>query len=680
MTVGIHDSIRELKGVGEALAKKFASLDVYTADDLIQYYPRRYDDYSQITEIRHLRPGPVTIEATIKQATGRYVRRGMHITEAVVSDITDSTRIVWFNQPYRAASLKQGETYYISGQYELGRGRFAIMNPSIELVSSFPISAGRIVPIYRETKGLSSNQIRKALREALPIMRNLPDTLPIWLTRKEKLIPYSQALELIHFPGNGVDLEAAKKRLGFEEVFELTLAALLNKYELLQDTALSIPFSETLARDFVAHLPFILTDAQRKVVWQIYQDMQKTNPMNRLVEGDVGSGKTVVAAMAAVMAIAEGYQVALMAPTELLARQHAETIYALLKPLGEQDTVALLVGGMKQKEKEAAYKEIAAGHARFVIGTHALIQERVDMSKLGLIIIDEQHRFGVEQRKKLMRKAGHMPHLLSLTATPIPRSLALTLYGELDVSIIDAKPLGRQPISTKICSPNSRKTLYRDIKIELERGRQMFVVCPLITESSIGTTRSAEKVYEEFHTRDFKEWRVGLLHGKLKPQEKNAIMDRFVRHELDILVSTTVIEVGVDVPNASIMLIEAAERFGLSQIHQLRGRVGRGGHAGFCYLMMSDSKVPPKRLEALERIHDGFRLAELDLELRGPGAIYGTVQHGALDLRVAKLSDTKLIASARHAAQAFIDHGDDLLQYPQLYKHVMHARAVTNLN
>lgn len=408
--------------------------------------------------------------------------------------------------------------------------------------------------------------------------------------------------------------------------------------------------------------------------------MQKTTPMNRLVEGDVGSGKTVVAAMAAVMALADGYQIALMAPTELLARQHAETIHKLLTPLGKESDVALLVGGMKTKEKELVYEQISAGHARFIIGTHALIQERVDMQKLGLIVIDEQHRFGVEQRKKLMKKAGHMPHLLSLTATPIPRSLALTLYGELDISVIDAKPAGRQPVHTKICSPNSRASLNADLEKELEAGRQMFVVCPLITESTTSSSRSAEKVYEEFTKRDFKKWRIGLLHGKLKAQEKNEIMDRFVRHELDILVSTTVIEVGVDVPNASIMLLEAAERFGLSQIHQLRGRVGRGGHTGYCYLMMSDSKSPPKRLEALERIHDGFKLAELDLELRGPGAIYGTLQHGALDLRIAQLSDTKLIARARHAAQDFIEHADDLLQYPQLYKHVTDARAVTHLN
>ena len=662
------------------MAKKFAILGVHTVSDLLENFPRRYEDYSNVTPVHEIKPGPVTIEAVIKQAKGRYVRRGMHITEAVASDDTDSVRLVWFNQPYRAAALKPGEKYFISGNYELSRSRFAIMNPSVELVSGFPVNTARIIPVYRETKGLTSNQIRKAVREVVQQHKALPETLPEWLLHEQKLIDRTVALNTMHFPDSNEALDVARKRLGFEEVFALTLAALLNKQELLQDMSVAIPFDAELAKTFVSHLPFNLTDAQRKVVFHVYQDMQKTQPMNRLVEGDVGSGKTVVAAMAALMPIAEGFQVALMAPTELLARQHAETIYSLLEPLEMQDTVALLVGGMTAKEKQMVYDRIADGSAKFIIGTHALIQEKVDMHKLGLVVIDEQHRFGVEQRKKLMAKAGHMPHLLSLTATPIPRSLALTLYGELDVSIIDTKPAGRQPIITEICSPNSRKQLYQTIDAELEAGRQMFVVCPLIAESSALEASSAEQVFEDMSKRDFKHRRVGLLHGKMKPQEKNDIMERFSRHELDILVSTTVIEVGVDVPNASVMLLEAAERFGLAQIHQLRGRVGRGQHQGYCYLMMSDSKAPPKRLEALARSNDGFKLAELDLELRGPGAIYGTMQHGQLDLRIAKLSDTHLIAAARAAAQAYIDRDENLVQYPELFERVRRLRAVTNLN
>ena len=676
----MNRDITEVKGVGPEMAKKFATLGVHTIGDLIENFPRKYEDYSHVTQIDHLEPGMATIQAEITSAKGRYVRRGMHITEAIAEDATGSVRLVWFNQPYRANALKTGEVYFISGNYELSNRRFAMMSPSVELVSNFPVNTARIIPVYRETKGITSVQIRKAVREVMPQIDAAPETLPEWLLDRQDVINRGQALHTMHFPESGAALEVAKKRLGFEEVFALTLASLLNKKELLQDMSAAIPFDESLAKQFVSHLPFTLTDAQRKVVFQIYQDIAKTQPMNRLIEGDVGSGKTVVATMAALMPIAEGFQVALMAPTELLARQHAETVYSLLEPLGMHDKVALLVGGMTAAEKQRAYEQIAKGTAQFIIGTHALIQEKVDMHKLGLVVIDEQHRFGVEQRKKLMSKAGHMPHLLSLTATPIPRSLALTLYGELDISVIDVKPAGRQPIITQITSPNSRKQLYAAIDKELEAGRQMFVVCPLITESNAMEASSAEQVYEDFSKRDFRNRRVGLLHGKMKPQEKNDIMDKFSRHEIDILVLTTVIEVGVDVPNASVMLIEAADRFGLAQIHQLRGRVGRGQHQGYCYLMMSDSKAPPKRLEALVRSSDGFKLAELDLELRGPGAIYGTMQHGQLDLRIAKLSDTQLIASARSSAQEYIDKGEDLVQYPELYERVRKLRAVTNLN
>lgn len=686
----IDSPVTEIKGVGPELAKKFASVNVHTIADLLEYLPRRYEDYSQVTPIKLLHPGLVTIEATIKQATGRYVRRGMHITEAIASDDTDSVRLVWFNQPYRAAALKAGQTYFISGQYELKRGRFALMNPSVESVSEFPVNTARIIPVYRESKGLTSKQIRKAVAGAVPLLSAMPETLPAWLVARERLIPHSQAIKTMHFPESAQALDAARLRLGFEEVFELSMASLLNKYELLQDISVAIPFDEQLARRFVTHLPFTLTDAQRKVVWHIYQDMQKTQPMNRLVEGDVGSGKTVVATMAALMAMSDGFQVALMAPTELLARQHADTIHKLLEPLGMHHKLSLLVGGMGAKQKEAAREHIARGEVQFMVGTQALIQESVDMHRLGLVVIDEQHRFGVEQRQKLMAKAGHMPHLLSLTATPIPRSLALTLYGELDISVIDSKPAGRQPVETRICSPNSREELYAEIEQELQAGRQMFVVCPLITaqdeedQDSPRPTRkvlpSAQKVHKELSTKWFRHRRVGLLHGKMKPAEKSDIMEQFMRHELDILVSTTVIEVGVDVPNASIMLLEAAERFGLAQIHQLRGRVGRGGHKGYCFLMMSDSAAPPQRLQALERTNDGFRLAELDLELRGPGAMYGRTQHGALDLRVAKLTDTQLIARARNAAQECIDKRENLLQYPVVYRRITALRAITNLN
>jgi ATP-dependent DNA helicase RecG len=736
--VDLNSPITELKGVGEELAKKLAILRIYTVNDLIENFPRRYEDYSNIVPIYELKPGAVTIEANITQIKGRYVRRGLHITEAIAADESGSVRLVWFNQPYRAAAVKHGQPYFIAGEYDLRRGRFSILNPACELVSNFPVNTARIIPIYRETKGLKSHYIRRLIREALNEFNKLPEHLPDWLIKEQSLVSHTQAASEMHFPTSAEDLELAKKRLGFEEVFELSLAALLNKYELAHEHALLIPFREKLAKDFVASLPFTLTDAQRKVVWTIYKDMsgehthhadlsfgeadrtvsasgtgshfsspllnQRTSrtsisatrgendsstqmrtsphfapPMNRLVEGDVGSGKTVVAAMAAIMAMEQNFQVAFMAPTEILARQHADTLFKLLNSVNYGGHVGLLIGGMTAKQKEQARERIASGDIRLIVGTHALITEKVDMHNLGLIIIDEQHRFGVDQRKKLQAKAGHMPHVLHMTATPIPRSLALTLYGELDISIIDEMPPGRQPIETKLVSPNSRKQLYEKIDKELEAGRQMFVVCPLITDSETSEGKSVEEVYEKL-VKDFKHRKVGMLHGQMKSKEKDGQMQKFVNKEYDILVSTTVIEVGVDVPNASVMLIEGAERFGLAQIHQLRGRVGRGAHQSYCYLMLSDSKAPSPRLGVLESTTDGFKLAELDLRLRGPGAIYGLSQHGALDLRVASLSDTKLIYAARTAAQKFIDKKENLKKYPELAKKVTALRAITNLN
>lgn len=672
--------LTEVKSVGEALAKKLDRLGIKTVEDLINHYPRRYEDYSEVIPVSRIKPGPITIQCYIKQIKGRYVRRGMHITEAIASDDTGSVRLVWFNQPYREGAIKRDQQYFVSGTYELSYQRLSVMNPSVELVSDFPVNTARILPVYRETKGLTSRQIRALLKEIISSILDIKETLPSWLIQNFKLMGRAESIETIHFPKSKDQLEMARHRLGFEEVFQLGLASLLNKYELNQEKAPIVPFDEVVAKDFVKHLPFKLTDAQRKTIWQIYLDLQKPQPMNRLVEGDVGSGKTVVAAMAALMVLQSGHQVAFMAPTELLARQHADTIYKLLKPLGFGGNIGLLVGGMTAVQKKQARENAAKGKLKFLVGTHALIQESVDMDKLELVIIDEQHRFGVEQRKALRAKAGHMPHVLNLTATPIPRSLALTLYGELNISILDAKPEGRQMVETKIVSPNSRAQLYAKIDKELEAGHQMFVVCPLIEESLSLPVVSVEKAYKQLSTTSFKHRRLGLLHGKMKPEEKNKIMEQFVNGQLDILVSTTVIEVGVDVPNATVMLIESAERFGLAQIHQLRGRVGRGGHKGHCYLMLSSSKPPTRRLRAIESSNNGFELAELDLELRGPGAIYGTMQHGQIDLRIANITDVKLIASARKAAQEFIDRGENLLQYKHLAENIKRLRAVTNLD
>ncbi len=673
-------SLEALKGVGSEVAKKLEAAGIRSAEDLYSYYPRKYDDYSHVVSIAELRPGPVSIKAQIKQAKGRYLRRGLHITEAIASDSSGSVRLIWFNQPYRAAAIKSGADYFISGLFELGKGRLSINNPSMELVSDFPVSTARVVPVYREAKGLKSNQVRRLIRDNLPPADALEETLPKWLVQQEGLMSFGAAVKEMHFPSSADNLEAARRRLGLEEVFALSLASLMNKYAIADDLAIAIPFDEQLAKQFVSSLPFRLTDAQRKVVWQIYKDMANTRPMNRLVEGDVGSGKTVVATMAALMALKQGFQVAFMAPTELLARQHAETVYKMLDSVGYHQRVGLLIGSLSAKQKQDMHARVESGEVGLLIGTHALIEEKVAMQQLGLVIVDEQHRFGVEQRKKLLKKAGHQVHVISMSATPIPRSLALTLYGELDISVIDTKPAGRQSIITKIVAPGARAQLYRQLDTVLEAGRQMFVVTPLIEESvaRLGA-RSATAVHKEMQAV-FPKRRVGLLHGRLSGDDKTSIMADFVAKRLDILVSTTVIEVGVDVPNASIMLLEDADRFGLAQIHQLRGRVGRGEHQGHCYLIPSDSGPPPKRLLALESSSDGFALAELDLKLRGPGAIYGHAQHGALDLRVARLDDKQLILSARRAADEFIKKRESLLNYPRLRMKVQALRAVTNLN
>ncbi len=676
----ITAELQTIKGVGPALAEKFKAIGVRTVAELLDYFPRDYKDYSEISTIAKLKPGIITIEAEIKQVTGRYVRRGMHISEAVASDDTGSVRLIWFNQPYRATGLKPGEHYFINGKLELKRQHFSVTNPTIELVTGLPVHTARIVPIYRETKGVSAAMIRRVMFEVLKAAAGLPEPLPETIRQKYKLLTYGEAVVELHFPTSRERFVLARHTIGFIEVFELMLASRLIKEEAIHEIAPGIVFKEALARKFVSSLPFKLTDAQRKAAWEIFKDMELNRPMNRLLEGDVGSGKTVVAGMAGLMAMEAGYQVALMAPTELLARQHAETLTALFKTVGKASKVSLLVGSMKPAQKSAAHARIASGDIGFIVGTQALLQDKVTLRNLGLLIVDEQHRFGVQQRKKLVGIAGQMPHTLSMTATPIPRSLALTLYGELDISLLNAMPQGRKPIITKIVSPNSRGSMYRIIEAEVASGRQAYIVCPIITEGSIVPAPSAEQMYKKLKQTAFKHRRLGLLHSQLKDDAKNAVMEKFINGEIDVLVSTTVIEVGISVANASVMVIEGADRFGLAQMHQLRGRVGRSDDQGHCFIVPSDSKSPSRRLRALEQSTNGFELAELDLELRGPGAIYGTLQHGELDLRIAKLSDTKLLVSARNAVNIFMASKEKLSSYPELKRRVRSAQAVVTLN
>ncbi len=670
--------LEKLKGVGPAIARDMAGIGITSVQELLHYYPRTYQDFSVVTPIKSLRPGLVTLRARVKQIKGRYVRRGMHITEAVVSDETGSVKVIWFNQPYREQAFKKNEQYFITGKLELRRQHFAITNPITEQVSDMPVHSARIVPVYRESKGVTATLLRKLMAQAVRMDAILPKVLPAWLKKKADLMDYDEAIKLVHFPASSNELEHAKATLGFIEIFEVMLAAQLNRQANALETAPAIAFKEELAKTFVKGLPFKLTDAQRRAVWQILQDMQRTIPMNRLLEGDVGSGKTVVAAMAAVMAMKAGYQVAMLAPTELLASQHADTILELLKPIDMQQGLSLVTGNLKKDQRQVALRHLHSGAIRFAVGTHALLQADIEIPHLGLLIIDEQHRFGVEQRKVLLKKTGRLPHILSMTATPIPRSLALTLYGELEISLLDAMPPGRRPIKTVIVSPNSRDAMYQHVRDEVMGGHQVYVVCPMISTGAIKTV-SVEAMYSQLATT-LKGLRLGLLHGKMKPAEKEAAMAHFVQGKTQVLIATTVIEVGVNVPNASVMIIEGADRFGLAQMHQLRGRVGRSSSQGYCYIVPSDSKAPSRRLRALTQSTNGFELAELDLEIRGPGAIYGTLQHGDLDLRFAQLNNSRLLKKARDAVKEFIERKESLNTYPELKRRVRHAQAVVTLN
>ncbi len=670
--------IGTVKGVGDFLSSKFATLGINTVQELIENVPRRYDDFSQIITVSQIRPGQVSLKVQIGSVKARYSKNGIHITEAMATDSTGGVKLIWFNQMYRSKSIQQDKEYFVSGEFGQNYKYFAITNPACELVSSFPINTARMVPIYKLTKGLGVTQIRKVIKNVLQNYK-IPETLPDWLVGSRELISKSKAINEMHFPSSDQSLEQAKRRLGFEEVFELTLASELNKQLNKKNKSQIIPFDEGLIKTFVSKLPFKLTNAQRKAAWQIFQDMESGVPMNRLVEGDVGSGKTVVAVMAAIGVMNKGSQVAIMAPTEILATQHAESVSKILKSINLDNEVLLLTGSMSTAQKENAVSAIVEGKSRLIVGTHAIFQKTVFFKDLALVIIDEQHRFGVEQRKLLQSKAKHLPHVLSMTATPIPRSLALTLYGEMETTIIDELPAGRKTIETTISIAENRPKIYEFVASQLDSGRQAFVVCPQIEETE-KSRLSVKKIHTELSKKYLSKYRVGLLHGRMKSEEKDQIMKDFINHKIDVLVSTTVIEVGVDVPNANIIVIEGADSFGLAQLHQLRGRVGRGSHESYCKLVLSDNSEPSSRLKLLEYENNGFKLADYDLEQRGPGAIYGTMQHGALDLRVAKLSDIKLINLAKEAAKEFIKRKENLLEYSELKVRVDRLRTITNLN
>ncbi len=660
--------VEEVKGIGPKTADVLRKANILTLRDLVYHLPRDYENFQQAQNISSLKPGNVVIKAKVESISTRRMRRSLAITEATLRDSTGAIKAIWFNQPYRAKQFDQEKDYYFSGEMALKYGRYQITNPSAILASDFDTaSTAKIQPIYPARGTVKSQDFKKFIKTISNNIALIPDMIPNFPGRADALFD-------VHFPETIEQARTGREYLAVEELFSLLLAAKLNREENQKLRTSPIKGNMDDFKGFIDKLPFKLTNAQRRATWEIIQDMENEVPMNRLLQGDVGSGKTMVAALSAYMTKSAGFQTALMAPTEVLATQHAES---LSKLFGNQLSVALLTGSTKHKDE--LKKHIKNGDVDLVVGTHALITDDTEFAKLGLAIIDEQHRFGVMQRQKLLSKAHTMPHLLSMTATPIPRSLQLTIFGDLSVSILDELPAGRQPITTKIVSPNSTKQMWDAIEKELVAKHQVYYICKKIDDKGTSDLSNVKKESQKI-AHQFPNYNVAYLHGRMKPSEKDEIMTLFANGEIDILVSTTVVEVGVNVPNATVMVIADADQYGLSQLHQLRGRVGRGSDASFCYLINSNSDAPTRRLREIERSQDGFYLAEVDLKLRGPGELYGSLQHGALDLRIATITDTKLVHRADLLVKDFLKKGFNMIEYKELKDSVQKYQRLTTLN
>ncbi|MBQ6510445.1 ATP-dependent DNA helicase RecG [Candidatus Saccharibacteria bacterium] len=675
----LFQSIENVKGIGPKTTEILQKAGIFTLHDLLYYLPRTYENYQSATKIADLRPGKVVIRGKIKElAVNRTRRRNFTITEGIISDNSGSVRAVWFNQPYRAKQFDKNKEYCFSGVYDFSYGRYQLVSPSSVVASDMPTSSN-FLPVYPAKYTIKPHFFNKIMQNLRTSFAAIPDLLPSEVVDEKmvKIRNRAEALFAVHFPENEADVDRGRTYFAYEELFELILAAKLNKKENSKLKSASLPFSAAKTREIVAKLPFKLTNAQRIATWDILQDLEKTTPMNRLLQGDVGSGKTVVAALAAYQAISSGKQAALLAPTAILATQHAESLDTLLRPFGVH--VGLLTGSSKYKD--VLKRHISSGEIDLVVGTHAILTDDTRFHDLALCIIDEQHRFGVAQRQKLLLKNSNtdtVPHLLTMTATPIPRSLQLSIFGDLDVSILNELPKGRQPIETKIMPEvNLREDLYPKVKQTIAEGQQVYWICKVIEDSddAISVKKQAKKLEKVFPDME-----ISFLHGRMKPAEKDQIMGDFAAGKIDILVSTTVVEVGVNVPNATIMVIMNAENYGLAQLHQLRGRVGRGDKKSYCYLIVDGDKNPSRRLRELEKSTDGFYLAEKDLELRGPGEIYGSLQHGALNLKIATLADTKLIAAASKQAEAFAKNTENMVKYEELAKNIKKYQQLTTLN
>jgi len=677
----VDDPVANLAGVSDKTEAKLARLGIATIRDLLLFFPRRYDDFSTITPIAFVRPGvKTTVRGRIYDIGARQTKyKRMALTEAVLSDDSGSLRVVWFNQPWLVKSLQKGDEIFVAGEADMNGG-LVMKNPDHEKVSLRPKNVARLVPIYRETEGLTSKWLRPKIQMVLPLADQLDEFLPAELLTRRELMARAEAVRQVHYPASAARLDRARDRLAFEEMFVLQVAAQMAKRARMARSAPVVPFDEPTARGFVRALPFKLTNAQRVAAWQILQDLARPAPMNRLLEGDVGSGKTVVAAMAMHHAAHAGFQSVLLAPTEILARQHADVIQSILEPF--QIDVGLLVGSTPASARKPMLASLAQGQLPVLIGTHALIEEDVQFKDLALSVVDEQHRFGVGQRLAVRQKTERTPHFLSMTATPIPRTLGLTLFGDLDISILDEMPPGRRPVKTGLVPPGKRADAYNFIRKQVEAGRQVFVICPLIQESDKLGVRSATQELEKLQRDVFPELasRIALLHGRLKTTEKESVMSAFKRGEVAILVSTSVVEVGIDIPNATVMMIEGADRFGLAQLHQFRGRVGRGSDESWCFLF-TDAEDPPslKRLQAVVTNKSGFDLAEIDLDLRGWGDLAGYRQHGK-DFKMANLLDAALISDAQSEAVRLFERDPTLAGEQGLRRQLSAYRQVFALD
>ncbi len=655
-----------IQGIGDKNAQKMEKLNLRTIYDLLHYYPRRYNDYSHLTPIRNLQPGDeVTISGAVQSIQKRKTRNNrMQIIESIIGDGTGNLWITWFNQPWLTNRLNIGTQIVASGKVDTYLGRLCLNNPEWEPINAEHLHTNRIVPVYPLTAGLQQKWLRERIYQAINYWtEKIKDYLPTSILEAEQLCSLNQAIQSIHFPASQTELEKARERLSFDELLFMQLGVIRQKHEWQANAAGSYQIDQAILDKEIQNLPFRLTTSQQKALAEIQADLQSGIQMNRLLQGDVGSGKTVIARFAMEIVMRCGKQAAFLAPTAILAQQHFETVRTMLlrDQVLEDNEITLLIGDTPEKQKEQIRQDLSSGVVKLVIGTHALLEDPITFDALQMVVIDEQHRFGVAQRAAL-RSKGENPHILIMSATPIPRSLNLTIYGDLDISTLTDMPGGRIPVKTYLLHPQQKAIVYEKIAFQIEAGHQAFIIYPQIESDDQETfTPAVIPGYEELVEKVFPQYKIGLLHGRLKQEEKDAILQKFRSRRLDILASTTVIEVGMDIPNATIILIEGANRFGLAQLHQLRGRVGRGNTESYCYLIPEeDMKFENDRLRKMTETNDGFELAEFDLKTRGPGDFFGTRQSGYRGLKLANISDIKLITRARNQAQALIECDPEL--------------------